>query len=180
MPLTEEKVDTMAFALTSRYYDLIYRDKDTAGEVDYIETLLKRFGSPGDRLLELGCGSGRHGTILAGRGWRWHGVERAAGMVERARQKGLKVTSGSMEDVELEVDGFDAGLSLFHVVSYLTEDKQLNQAFANLARALVPGGLFIFDIWFTPAVSHLGPESRTLKVEDDNTRLTRRATPEID
>ena len=40
------------FALTSQYYDLFYREKDTIAEVDYVHQLLQRHGVNGQDLLD--------------------------------------------------------------------------------------------------------------------------------
>ena len=53
------------------YYDLLYRDKDYSAEADYIAKLLARYGeSSGAELLEFGSGTGKHGRLLAERGYR--------------------------------------------------------------------------------------------------------------
>jgi SAM-dependent methyltransferase len=170
----------MNFQAYSRYYDLLYQDTDTAAETDYVESLLRRFDCAGKRLLEIGCGSGRHGKHLANRGWQWRGVERSKGMVHEARAKGLHVTHGCLENTTFAAQSFDATLALFHVISYLTKNEQLETAFTNTARSLSEGGLFVFDVWYSPAVYHQKPEPRTKEVEDAKTYLIRKATPKID
>ena len=45
------------FNAYSRYYDLLYRDKDYVAEAEYIADLLEQFGVSGKRLLEFGSGS---------------------------------------------------------------------------------------------------------------------------
>ena len=54
----------------------------------------------------------------------------------------------------------DAAVALFHVVSYLTSETQLETFAANVARSLKPGGLFLFDFWYGPAVLAQKPEVR--------------------
>ena len=82
----------MPFDAYSRYYDLLYRDKDYAAEVDYIDRLLQRHGVSGKDLLEFGSGTGKHGRLLAERGYRVTGIERSAEMVAQAtRAKGSVV-----------------------------------------------------------------------------------------
>lgn len=53
---------------------------------------------------------------------------------------------------------YDAVMSLFHVVSYLNSDRDLALAFETAAEHLHPGGLFLFDFWYGPAVLSQKPE----------------------
>ncbi len=70
----------------SRYYDLLYRDKDYAAEVAYIDQLLSRHALSGPEILEFGSGTGQHGRLLAARGYRVTGIERSAEMVAQAAE----------------------------------------------------------------------------------------------
>ena len=66
---------TNLFKEYSQYYDLIYGDKDTLSEVEYIVELLGRYGVSAGRLLEFGSGTGRHARLLSARGYVVHGIE---------------------------------------------------------------------------------------------------------
>ena len=57
------------FDAYSRYYDLLYQDKDYDGEVDYIDSLLRKYKTPGNDLLEFGSGTGKHGRLLIEKGY---------------------------------------------------------------------------------------------------------------
>ena len=70
----------------SRYYDLLYQDKDYVGESKYIVNLLKRHGIVKGSLLEFGSGTGKHGRLIANEGFQVHGIERSAEMVKLAEQ----------------------------------------------------------------------------------------------
>jgi ubiquinone/menaquinone biosynthesis C-methylase UbiE len=48
----------------SKYYDLIYSDKDYGSEVNYLDTLFELNTKP-KNILEFGCGTGMHASILA-------------------------------------------------------------------------------------------------------------------
>ena len=90
------------FNAYSRYYDLLYRDKDYAGEAAYIAHLLKRHNVPKGRLLEFGSGTGKHGIILAESGYKVHGIEQSADMVTLAgSSKGFTSEQGDICNVKL-------------------------------------------------------------------------------
>lgn len=70
----------------ARYYDVLYQDKDYAGEADFVlSCLVRRQGEP-RTLLDLGCGTGRHGLEMARRGVSVTGVDMSATMLEMGRQ----------------------------------------------------------------------------------------------
>jgi SAM-dependent methyltransferase len=167
------------FNAYSRYYDLLYRDKDYAAEVDYIDRLLQRYGVTGSDLLEFGSGTGKHGRLLAQRGYRVTGIERSADMVAQAEQvDGFQCQVGDISTVQLGRT-FDAVLSLFHVISYQVSNKAVQAVFARAAEHLTPGGLFIFDVWYSPAVYAQRPSVRVKRLEGEGLRVTRIAEPEI-
>jgi len=167
------------FNAYSRYYDLLYRDKDYAAEVDYVHALLERYGVPGHEILELGSGTGKHGRLLAGHGYRVTGIERSAEMVAQAETTdGFTCQQGDIREVTTGRT-FDAVLSLFHVISYQVSNADVSAVFARAAEQLQPGGLFIFDVWYSPAVYAQQPEVRVKRLEEGDLKITRIAEPVI-
>ena len=167
------------FDAYSRYYDLLYRDKDYAAEVAYIDTLLNRYGNACHELLEFGSGTGRHGRLLAEKCYRVLGIERSAEMVAQARVTGgFSCQQGDICTVQLGRT-FDAVLSLFHVVSYQVSNEALHAVFTRAAEHLKPGGLFVFDVWYSPAVYAQRPEVRVKRMVDAEVEITRIAEPTI-
>jgi SAM-dependent methyltransferase len=169
------------FGNYSRYYDLLYRDKDYRGEAAYIHALIEKHRPGAQSLLDLGCGTGRHASLLAERGYDVTGVDRSPAMLAEARAR--IVRGGRTEFVEGDLRSvrlnrrFDVVVSLFHVMSYQTTNADLAAAFATLQSHLAPGGLFIFDCWYGPAVLNLRPAVRVLRLEDDAIAVTRLAEP---
>lgn len=167
------------FNAYSRYYDLLYRDKDYAGEAAYIARLLKRHGITQKSLLEFGSGTGKHGRLLAEAGYQVHGIERSADMVALAEQgNGFTCEAGDICTVQLG-RRFDAVLSLFHVISYQTSNVSLHAVFARAAEHLQSGGLFVFDFWYSPAVYAQRPSVRVKRMADECVEITRIAEPVI-
>lgn len=165
------------FDVYSRYYDLLYRDKDYAAEVDYIAGLLARYGCAGPELLEFGSGTGRHGRLLAERGYRVTGIERSPEMVAQATPSpGFTCQQGDICTVRLGRT-FDAVLSLFHVVSYQTSNAAVQAVFARAAEHLHPGGIFLFDVWYSPAVYAQRPAVRVKRLAAEGLEVTRLAEP---
>ncbi len=167
------------FNAYSQYYDLLYRDKDYGAETDYIHRLLRGNGLNSGDILEFGSGTGKHGLLLARRGYQIHGIERSAEMVAIAEQSaGFTCQQGDISSVNMGRT-YNAVLSLFHVMSYQTTNQQLQAVFANAAAHLNPGGLFILDFWYSPAVYSQKPSVRVKRISADRLEITRIAEPVI-
>ena len=165
------------FNAYGRYYNLLYSDKDYASEASYIQSLLSRHGIARGDLLELGSGTGKHGRLLAEMGYAVHGIERSAEMVAQAAAvPGFSCQQGDIRSVQMG-RGYDAVLSLFHVVSYLTDNASVRAVFDRAAEHLAPGGLFIFDFWYSPAVYAQKPEVRVKRMVDAQVEIVRIAEP---
>jgi SAM-dependent methyltransferase len=171
------KTTSSVFNAYSRYYDLLYRDKDYLGEVNYIQALLNRQGISKGNLLEFGSGTGKHASLLANRGYHVHGIERSAEMVAQAVSvNGFTCQQGDICNVQLGRK-FDAVLSLFHVVSYQTSNDAVRAVFERAADHLDSGGVFLFDVWYSPAVYSQQPLVRVKRMVDEKIEITRIAEP---
>ncbi|NCA87963.1 MAG: class I SAM-dependent methyltransferase [Gammaproteobacteria bacterium] len=171
------------FDAYGRYYDLLYQDKDYAAEVAYLDQLLRRHGVAGPEILEFGSGTGKHGRLLAERGYRVTGIELSPRMVAQAQAQtqvnpGFTCQQGDVRAVQLGRH-FNAVLSLFHVVSYQVTNPDVQAVFARAAEHLRPGGLFVFDIWYSPAVYRQRPEVRVKRLADAGVEITRIAEPRL-
>ena len=167
------------FNVYSRYYDLLYRDKDYAAEVDYIKALLARQGLTQGELLEFGSGTGKHGRLLASQGYKVHGIERSANMVAEA-ELALNFTCQQGDICTIDMGRtYDAVLSLFHVISYQISNESVNSVFERAAAHLAEGGLFVFDFWYTPAVYTDRPSVRIKRIKNEKIEITRIAEPVI-
>jgi SAM-dependent methyltransferase len=180
---------TSHFQKYSAYYDLLYRDKDYAAEANYVARTVRSV-NPGTRsILEFGSGTGRHGRLLAARGFNVHGIERSSHMVSMAHATPTPPVPAAGGSFTCEVGDvrsinlgktFDAVIALFHVVSYQTTNEDLQAVFRAAARHLQVGGVFLFDVWHGPAVFMIQPKDRVKKVADDCFEVARTARPVLD
>ena len=165
------------FDKISSYYDLLYEDKNNRAEVDYIISLINEFSTNSNSILELGSGTGRHAKILASLNYLVHGVERSLSMINATKLiNGFTCKQGDITKIKLNKE-FDVVLSIFHVASYLTENNQIKNFFINAYNHLKKDGLFIFDIWYTPAVLSIGPALRIKRFSNKSFSITRIAEP---
>jgi SAM-dependent methyltransferase len=166
------------------FYDILYRDKDYAGETDYIHRLIKAHRPGSKTILDLGCGTGRHAFLMSKKGYDVTGVDRSEGMLSKARSLQpcsdkhhlLRFTQGDIRVVRIQ-KSYDVVLSLFHVISYLPKNADVEAAFRTAALHLNHGGLFVFDCWYGPGVLTDPPRQRVKEVETDALFIRRTAVP---
>lgn len=168
----------------SGVYDRLYSSKDYQGECDLIERILSEHSNPGRTILDLGCGTGNHAIPLAQRGHEMLGVDRSQGMLDAARgksasQPGVSFASGDVRTVRLD-RRFDAVIMMFAVLGYQCTNADLMATLDTVRRHLDKGGLFIFDIWYGPAVLIDRPGQRTRIIDTDTGRIIRTTDSVLD
>jgi SAM-dependent methyltransferase len=168
-------------------YDAVYGEKDYGAECALVERVLGEHArGPRTRLLDLGCGTGNHALPLAARGWQVTGVDRSPEMLAHARTKLPVAGAGSARFVEGDIrtidlgSTFDAALMMFAVLCYQTANRDVSAALAAVRRHLRPGGLFVFDVWYGPAVLVQRPSSRFREVSVPDGRVLRQSDGELD
>jgi SAM-dependent methyltransferase len=165
----------------SHYYNLLYKDKNYVGEADYIDGLIQKFSiTKPYTVLNLGCGTGKHDNLLASKGYKMSGVDFSTDMLDIARENypDIDFFEGDIRTLKLK-KRFDVVLSLFHVISYQTLNKDIYDAFLTAKQHLKTGGIFIFDFWYGPSVIAEMPSTRTKEVEDEKLKIVRYTTPKI-
>lgn len=181
----EQGAERAVFGSYSRYYNLLYQDKDYSGETEYLHRLVQTYRPGARSLLDLGCGTGRHDLLLSQKGYSVVGVDISEEMLKIANSQpvpdgflpsAVAFHLGDIRSVRLDRQ-FDVVVSLFHVISYQTSNDDLLRAFKTAREHLAPGGVFIFDFWYGPAVLTDRPAVRIKRLEDDEIVVTRIAEP---
>lgn len=167
------------FKLYSKYYNLFYADKQYGSEVAYIDGLIKKFSPGAMSILEYGSGTGGHGLLLQKLGYRMMGIERSEEMARIAQEKGYPCEVADILEFQTD-DTYDVCIALFHVISYINSNQDLIKLFSKTRKTLKQNGLFIFDVWYSPAVMYQKPEVRIKKVSDAEVQVTRLAQPVMD
>jgi SAM-dependent methyltransferase len=169
-------------------YDILYRDKDYAGEVALLDRIFAEQGRSGPLdILDLGCGTGSHAFPLAARGHRVIGIDNSSGMLAKAEAKARasrgattpRFRHGDVRALDLG-RRFDAVIMMFAVLGYQHANADLNATLDGVRRHLEPGGLFVFDVWNGSAVLSDPPGSPVREMEEGDMRITRTTTTRVD
>jgi len=146
-----------------RYYDIGYR-WNTEAECDFIQACLKAHGPPKTkRLLDIGCGAGRHLLELARRGCRMTGIDIRPEMVDyvrqQARQAGLAVTVDTDDLCRLSLQGtFDLAYCFMDTFRFLLTNEAILGHLRTVAGLLAPRGLYLTDFWVPSQWDQIGNE----------------------
>ncbi len=68
------------------YYNEFNKDKDYKSEADVVDALLNKYGSQIKRIINFGCGTGKHDIELARLGYKCTGIDASTGMIDQARK----------------------------------------------------------------------------------------------
>ncbi|MFW5701231.1 MAG: class I SAM-dependent methyltransferase [Cyclobacteriaceae bacterium] len=132
----------------AKHYDKESFTSGTAGECDFIE---KEFNfNKSGKLLDLGCGTGRHSIELLKRGYKVTGVDLSESMLNRAREKASKekldilFEQGDARELKYEEE-FDMVIMICEGAFPLMETDEMNfEILFNIHKALKADGKLIF------------------------------------
>jgi 2-polyprenyl-3-methyl-5-hydroxy-6-metoxy-1,4-benzoquinol methylase len=89
---------------------------------------------PGDRILDLGCGTGDDAVHLMSRGVGVLGIDSAPGMVEIAQTRGVDARRMAIEELGSLAGQFDGAISNFGALNCVADLGALVVALARLVR----------------------------------------------
>ena len=167
------------------YYNAFYQDKDYKMEAQQVDLLLQKYGKNIKKIISFGCGTGNHDIELSRMGYQCTGIDMSSMMIEIAKHNVEKLKENinfSIDDIRTykEKGQYNAVISLFHVMSYQTDNNDILSAFQSARNALNVGGIFLFDVWYGPGVLSDKPVVRVKEVQDSNYQLIRIARPVMD
>jgi SAM-dependent methyltransferase len=127
-------------------YDRHFRDNEL---FEYDKQLLEEILPRPGRMLDLGCGTGRHLEHFASLGWSPVGVDLSEPMLREAAAKlraaGLEAELYRADILDLSFlppNSFDAAICMFSTLGMIQEPEMRQRAVCQAVRCLRPGGVF--------------------------------------
>lgn len=131
-------------------YLKLYVHRDTPAEVDALERILHPRKDA--RILDVGCGAGRHALELAKRGYEVTGVDLSEPLLEEARkaarQAHLKANFVRGDIRQLRYTRtFDAAINMFTTFGYFDNMEDDRKVLGGIAKALKPRGKLLMEMF---------------------------------
>jgi SAM-dependent methyltransferase len=119
-------------------------------DLDFIE---ENAGQPG-RMLDLGCGTGRHLEHFARRGWQVVGVDLSEPMLQRAAAKLGRLDPGGWQLYRADIldlgflpaESFQVVICMFSTLGMFSAPELRLRAVCQAARCLAPGGTLVAHV----------------------------------
>lgn len=149
----------------SPHYHQLYGRRDEAEAARFVDALTERLEiAPAARVLDLGCGAGRHARQLASKGLQVTGLDLAANSIREARTHANRRLQFHRHDMRVPFGRhhFDYVFNFFTSFGYFADPAENLTVVGNIAAALKPGGRLVLDYLNTrPADARLVSEETT-------------------
>ncbi len=169
------------FSESTELYDLIYSEfKDFEEEALQVASLLKERCPTARRILDVGCGTGRHAAALTEiHGFEVDGIDIESGFLEIARDRCPKgrFFRGDMASFHLD-SSYDAVLCLFSSIGYVRTFDRLTLTARTMRKHVADGGVAIIEPWFTPD-AFLGGSAHIHSVDREDLKIARVSRSEV-
>ena len=147
------------YSKSAKYYDDVYASvgKDYPAEANKTRKFIQKYKqSKGNRLLDVGCGTGVHANLLS-KHYQVEGldIERKMLSVARKNYPKIRFQQGDMINFKLG-HKFDIIVCLFSAIGHVRTKSRLQKAIKNMVQHLLPGGVLLVEPWFTPKQWHPG------------------------
>jgi SAM-dependent methyltransferase len=131
----------------SSYYDLFCAGVDYSAQCEFAHRAFQCFAATSaQRYLDLACGTGPHLQHMQSFGYQCTGLDNSIHMLEMAKLRCPQARFIHADMAALDMDNCADLVSCFlYSIHYNSPLVTLHQTLAAVYKALVPGGIFVFD-----------------------------------
>ena len=145
---TTRRPEWFASWFDSPHYHKLYASRDEEEAARAVDALLGCLRlRPAARVLDLGCGAGRHSAYLASKGLHVTGLDLAASSIREAGKRAHRRLRFRRHDMRVPFGrrAYDCVFNFFTSFGYFTEPGEHAAVVRNMAGALRPGGVLVLD-----------------------------------
>lgn len=172
-------------------YDQIYTTKDYDRECEVIVESLgiepRPRGSRPVTILDIGCGTGNHALRLARQGFHVIGVDPAAHMLARAREKAERedldirfIRARAQDLASCALPKVDAVILMSTILGYVASTNEILATLKAIRGLLDHGASVVGDFWYGPSVVRREPATTFVDSEEVGRRVLRVAQTSVD
>ncbi len=132
----------------SSFYHHLYGNRNEQEAALFVDGLVEKLKpQPNARILDLGCGAGRHSKYLAFKGFRVTGIDLAASSILEAQRFETESLQFYQHDMRVAFGNryFDYVFNFFTSFGYFETDAENEVVIRNIANSLKPGGIAMID-----------------------------------
>lgn len=166
-PISSDSISAAPYDTIASVYDHYWGNEFTEFAQDAFQAHMVPVLPRRAAVLDLCCGTGLLIAHLDTLGYRTFGVDESPKMLEIARRN---TPHGQLQRADMAsfhwTSIFDAVLCFYNSVNHTRSEAHLQAALANVARHLVPDGLFLFDYAAREAFEQHWDSQEQIETED--------------
>lgn len=133
----------------------------------------------GWRVLDVGCGAGRHTRAFANNGARCIGLDLSATLLKLARRAtAAPLVRADMRQLPIRLGSMDLTVNLFTSFGYFDRDAEHSAALAEMVETIKPGGWFVIDFLNAALVRQRLIPQETIELSGETMEVTRSVSPD--
>jgi len=132
----------------SSFYHKLYANRDEREAAGFVDALTEELGPANQsKMLDLGCGNGRHSKRLSLKGYSVTGLDLSSASILDAKKYESSNLNFFRHDMRLPFGNnyFDYVFSFFTSFGYFKSNLEDEQVLSNISRSLKPGGILVMD-----------------------------------
>lgn len=148
MPEKEQHISWYRSWFDTKYYHLLYKDRNDAEAAFFLDNLLAHLGlSPGEKIWDMACGKGRHVHYLAKKGFHAYGTDISFNSIEEAMRSKSGHAEFYVHDMRrpFRINYFDCVLNIFTSLGYFEHMRDDERIFISAFQSLKAGKPFVVD-----------------------------------
>jgi SAM-dependent methyltransferase len=132
----------------TNFYHQLYAHRNDREAMHFIDNLLPILQpSTNAKMLDLGCGAGRHSKYLASKGYHVTGLDLAGSSIRQAQRHRVDNLQFYQHDMRnaFGKNYFDYVLNFFTSFGYFDTEAEHTSVIQNISHSLKPGGIVMMD-----------------------------------